>query len=144
MLLGQVEVLATLYGRVLVPSTVIEELRHNLAPAPVRNWADRLPAWIEVVIASGDSQIPHLDRGEADAIVLAADVHADVILLIDEHAGRLEARRRGLRVTGTLSVLDEADRAGLLRFEEAVAALRRTSFRVSTSVLEEIISRRSR
>ena len=52
------------------------------------------------------------------------------VLLIDEQAGRQEATRRGLKVAGTLSVLDEADQAGFVNFDEAVARLRQTSFRL--------------
>lgn len=70
-------------------------------------------------------------------------MHVEV-LLIDEQAGRQEAARRGLKVAGTLSVLDEADQAGLVNFEAAVARLRQTSFRVSQSVLAGIKERRSR
>ena len=81
--------------------------------------------------------MPKLDLGEAEAIALATEVSADVVL-IDEHAGRQEALRRGLKVAGTLSVLDEADQAGLVIFDDAVAELRRTSFRVSQAVLSEI------
>jgi hypothetical protein len=44
---------------------------------------------------------------------------------------RQEAVRRGLWVAGTLSVLDEADQAGLVSFDQAVAQLRKTNFRVS-------------
>jgi predicted nucleic acid-binding protein len=62
--------------------------------------------------------------------------------LIDELADRREAARRGLIVAGTLSVLDEADRAGLLIFDEAITRLRRTSFRVSHAVLAEIEQKR--
>jgi len=46
--------------------------------------------------------------------------------------------RRGLKVAGTLSVLDEADQAGLIDFDAAVDRLRQTSFRVSQMVLAEI------
>lgn len=81
--------------------------------------------------------MPKLDLGEAEAIALATEVSADVVL-IDEHAGRQEALRRGLKIAGTLSVLDEADQAGLVIFDDAVAELRRTSFRVSQAVLSEI------
>jgi predicted nucleic acid-binding protein len=69
-------------------------------------------------------------------------LRADV-LLIDEQAGRQEALHRGLKVAGTLSVLDEADRTGLVILDEAVAELRKTSFRVSQAVLAEIRQRRS-
>jgi predicted nucleic acid-binding protein len=69
-------------------------------------------------------------------------MHADV-LLIDEQAGRKEAALRGLKVASTLSVLDEADRAGLASFDAAVDRLLQTSFRVSRAVLAEIKERRS-
>ena len=58
--------------------------------------------------------------------------------------GRQEAVRRGLRVAGTLSVLDEAEQAGLVNFDVAVAALQETSFRVSQAVLAEVRAKRSR
>ena len=70
-------------------------------------------------------------------------MHAEV-LLIDEQAGRQEAVRRGLKVAGTLSVLDEADQVGLVSFDQAVAQLRKTSFRVSQAVISEIMRKRSR
>ena len=84
-----------------------------------------------------------LDSGESEAIALAVEVHADV-LLIDEQAGRQEAVRRGLRVAGTLSILDDAEQAGLVNFDDAVAELRKTSFRVSPTGLAEIKAKRSR
>ena len=57
---------------------------------------------------------------------------------------RQEPVRRGLRVAGTLSVLDEAEQAGLLTFDDAVAELQKTTFRVSRAVLAEIKAKRSR
>ena len=77
------------------------------------------------------------------AIALAVEVDAD-ILLIDEQTGRQEAVRRGLKVAGTLSVLDEAEQAGLVTFDDAVAELQKTTFRVSQAVLAEIRAKRSR
>ena len=64
--------------------------------------------------------------------------------LMDEPAGRQEAARRGLKVAGTLSVLDEAEQAGLVNFDASVARMRQTSFRVSSEVLAAIQERRSR
>jgi predicted nucleic acid-binding protein len=83
-----------------------------------------------------------LDPGESEAIALAAEVHADVVLM-DDHAGRQEAIRRGLRVAGTLSILDEGDQAGLVNFDAAIAQLQKTIFRVSQAVLAEIREKRS-
>jgi predicted nucleic acid-binding protein len=41
-------------------------------------------------------------------------------------------------------VLDEADQAGLVSFDQAVTQLRKTSFRVSQAVISEIMQKRSR
>jgi predicted nucleic acid-binding protein len=98
---------------------------------------------VEVLSPKSSPALGQLDPGESEAIALAAEVHADV-LLIDEQAGRQEAVRRGLRVAGTLSILDEAEQAGVVNFDDAISELRKTSFRVSQTVLAEIKAKRSR
>jgi predicted nucleic acid-binding protein len=122
---------------------VLAELRHALAPNPVQSWAGDVPAWVEVLRPKSSLIQAQLDLGESEAIALASEVHADLVL-IDEQAGRQEAVRRGLKVAGTLSVLDEAEQAGLVDFDEAIAELQKTSFRVSQAVLSEIREKRSR
>ena len=142
-LIEQVEILPRLYARVLVPPAVIEELTHPSTPECVRAWASRPPVWLQRFAPRNSIVAERLDPGEREAIALAIETHAD-LLLIDEVAGRQEATRRGLRVAGTLSVLDQAERAGLLEFDVAVSRLCETSFRISQRVLDEIKERRSR
>jgi predicted nucleic acid-binding protein len=98
---------------------------------------------MEVMSPKRNVTLGQLDLGESEAIALAEEVHADVVLM-DEQAGRQEAVRRGMRVAGTLSVLDEGEQAGLVDFDNAVAELGKTSFRVSHAVLAEIRAKRSR
>jgi predicted nucleic acid-binding protein len=128
--------LPQLYGRIVVPVGVMQELGHRGAPAAVRMWLTKVPAWIEVSQTSSmpDAGLAFLDFGEREAIQLAEERHAD-LLLMDERKGRLEAKRRGLKTTGTLGVLFSA---GELRLIDPASAYRRllteTSFRTSAAL----------
>ena len=102
-LLEHIELLRRFYGQVLLPEPVANELSAAGAPEVVREitkpptWVDVRPVPIDDVSMITDD----LDLGERAAIALAETMHAD-LLLIDEAAGRAEAKRRQLRVTGTL------------------------------------------
>jgi len=139
-LIHEVEVLPALYGQILVPSTVCEELRRPLAPEAVRAWITEPPAWLEVRRPSKppDAQLAHLDAGERDAILLAEELAADK-LIIDEIRGRREAARRQLPFTGTLGVLSAAAERGLLDLRSAVDRLRQTNFHIAPDILDRLI-----
>jgi predicted nucleic acid-binding protein len=81
-----------------------------------------------------------LDLGERAAIVLAGTIHAD-LLLIDDAAGRAEAKRRNLRVTGTLGVLRAAAERGLVNVPELVARLKATTFYADEALLKSAFGR---
>lgn len=138
-LIGEIEVLPALYGRVLVPPLVCEELKRPHAPEAVRTWASRPPPWLEVRAPTKppDEHLARLDGGERDAILLAEEVGA-AQLIIDEVRGRREARRRQLPFTGTLGVLAVGAERGLLDLRSAVDRLRRTTFHVSEDVLNRL------
>lgn len=143
LLIEQIGILPRLYTRVLIPPAVFDELIHPATPNTVRDWTQNHPAWLEILSPKNTETLAQLDLGESHAIALATEMGAGAVL-INEQAGRQEAARRGLRVAGTLAVLDEADQAHLLKFDEAVDRLRNTSFRVSQAVLMEIQQKRSR
>ena len=54
-----------------------------------------------------------LDLGESEALALALEIRADLIL-IDEAAGRAMAKRMGVPFIGVFGVLLEAKRSGLI------------------------------
>lgn len=128
-----------LYGTIIVPPGVISELHHDSAPTSVKAWLRALPAWIETISVSAapDPDLAALGLGEREAIQVAQEQHAD-LLLMDERLGRIAAGKRGLRTTGTLGVLLTA---GELNRIEPVAAYRRlileTTFRTSTALEAE-------
>ena len=85
-LIAQIDLLKQLYTRILIPPAVLTELKHSVAPKPVRDWADNPPVWVEVLSPKSSLILAQLDLGESEAIALATEVHAEVVL-IDEQAG---------------------------------------------------------
>jgi len=78
-----------------------------------------------------------LDSGERSAISLALLIQATQILM-DDMDGRLEAERRNLKVTGTLGILVEAHRRGLLDLDSSLAQLSGTSFYMSPRLVDMV------
>jgi predicted nucleic acid-binding protein len=139
-LLEQTELLSRFYGQVIVPEAVLQELTASKAPQPVRDWISRLPSWCRVQSVP-PTQLAlvtdELDLGEREAIALANLLGAD-LLLMDDFSGRAEARRRRLRVTGTLGILRTAAERGLIDVPEVLACLRTTNFYVDESLILSI------
>jgi predicted nucleic acid-binding protein len=142
-LIGYVNVLQQMYGRVVVPAGVLRELTALGAPSAVRAWMNVTPDWIDVrhVDVPADSGLDALDEGEAEAIVLAERLRPSVLLVIDDRDGRREAARRGIATTGTLGVLNDASGRGLIDLATALDLLGRTTFRVSPELMKEMRER---
>jgi predicted nucleic acid-binding protein len=107
LLVGEIAILPSLYGQVFLPPEVLAELSDADAPPQVLKWIQQQPAWLQVRhprMMQGDAALGRLDPGERAAIILAQQ-ELDVLLLIDDAAGRTEATRRGIPNTGTLGVL---------------------------------------
>lgn len=124
-------VLPALFGHVLIPDAVLQELRSPGAPLRVKTWLEPVPEWLESrVVSDIPSDVRQLDPGERAVIVLGQSVGATLVLL-DERRARHVARERGLAVSGTLGVLDLAARRGLVSISDALDRLGRTTFRVT-------------
>ena len=136
-----IRLLPRLYDRIIIPSAVLVELMHPNAPAAVKTWASALPPWAEVRTACSHEDLDDiLDPGEAEAIILAEQLKADSLLL-DETEARREALRRGLRVAGTIGVLEKAAERNLIDLREAFSRLARTNFRMTPELLREALQR---
>ena len=141
-LLEHVDLLPRFYGQVLVPEPVASELTAAGAPDIVREWIAKPPTWVDVrpVVFDAVSAITDdLDLGERAAIALAETLHAD-LLLMDEAAGRAEARRRHLRVTGTLGVLRSGAEQGLVNVPDLLERLKATSFYLDEALVSAVFT----
>jgi len=128
-LIQAADILPNLYRTVLIPPAVKAELAHANTPAIVRAW------------------ISQLDAGEREAISLASELQA-TLLLMDERDGVTIARHRGLKVVGTLAALDLAAAHGLVELQTMFERLRETTFRspvrLMVSTLEQDVERKKR
>jgi predicted nucleic acid-binding protein len=112
---GQLELLRQLYEKILVPQAVYDELTRlpgqpGGAEVQSCDWLlVRSPANRARVV----SLLEDLDAGEAEAIALAIESEAD-LLLIDERIGRRVAAALNLKSIGLLGVLVEAKHHQLL------------------------------
>jgi predicted nucleic acid-binding protein len=146
LLVGHIDILPALFGNVILPSVVRDELKDPGTPLVVRNWIAHPPSWIDVRLTTSDPDavaLRGLDAGEVAAITLAVELAAD-LLLIDDREGVIAARRIGFAVTGTLGVLDLAAERGLLNLREAFDRLKRTNFRCPQSVMDHLLDKASR
>lgn len=140
-LIEQIDILPTLFGQVVVPRAVCDELLNIAAPEAVRRWMDQPPGWLEVRTPSKFIELVGLDRGENDAILIAEEISAE-LLIMDDRRGHREARKRSIETIGTLALLELASAAGLLDFDRAIQRLQKTSFFITPSLLARALKNR--
>lgn len=137
------DLLPQLFGKVLIPKAVYQELTHKNAPHPVQQYFLSLPTWIEVCevkISNDNSSLFQLDAGEIEAILLAKKKKAD-LLLMDEKKGRLTAKGQGLIVMGVLGVLELANRQQKVNLPQAINKLLQTHIKISPSLIASLLKK---
>lgn len=144
-LIDAVDLLESLFGEVIVPNSVADELSSEGAPEVVRVWMTTAPGWLKIEEVQSEALVSvaalKLHLGELEAIVLAESLDADY-LIMDERAGRRAAEARNLTVVGTLGVLEKADRDGLIRdFPDLLERLDATSFYMSRELKHMLLER---
>ncbi|NJP12654.1 MAG: DUF3368 domain-containing protein [Leptolyngbyaceae cyanobacterium RU_5_1] len=131
-------------SKIIIPQAVYSELSDASAPAPVQAWIATPPNWLTVqpVSQPSDAIADLLDPGEREAILLAQELKADLILL-DDMKARRAATERGLVITGTLGILDQAATMKLIDLAAAVQSLQNTSFWASDSLFQKLLDKHS-
>jgi predicted nucleic acid-binding protein len=140
-LIGRLELLHDLYGTITIPDAVRSEISathqsgaRELAQA---DWIITHPIESSIVLKL---LLREVDRGEAEAIELALQLKADV-LLIDERKARHLAAYLELGVVGLLDVLPEAKQRGLITSVKPVLddLIARARFRVSRKLYQRTL-----
>ncbi len=134
----QLDLLQQLYSQIIIPRGVYNEMVtvNKLVPGAIE--VQTLP-WIQTqtvtdlqrVITIEKSQ-ENIDLGEAEAIALALELKAD-LLLMDERRGRIVAKSYGLQVTGLLGILIQAKGHNLIEMVKPLLdqLIEEANFRVS-------------
>jgi len=135
LLIDQINVLYHLYKNVIIPQTVANELRASESPSVVKSLIAKPPRWLKIqsVKSSKNVKPEKLDPGEQEAILLAEQLKADLVIL-DDKAARCIAVERGLKIIGLLGILKDAARAGLLDLETT------SGFWVAPNLLERLLA----
>jgi len=139
-LVGAIDGLPKLYDAVVIPPAVRTERLHPAAPEKVRAWISAPPQWLSVKSPARIQTDLNLGFGELEAIAVAAELHAAALLLDDRHA-REVATAKGLRVAGTVGVLERMAAAGLIELRVILERLRQTNFRGDEQLFKDALAR---
>lgn len=114
--IGHLYLLPSLYNRLFIPSSVSHEVSGSGQDRPGANEVKRAD-WVQIANVRDAIAVQllreRLDAGESEAIVLALELQAD-LLLIDEARGRRAAEARGLNATGTVGTIVVAKKRGVI------------------------------
>lgn len=134
--------LPELFGTVFLPESVKQEVlpgnasrgEEAIAHAIDAGW---LQVWPEPIAPLLDID---LDMGETDCINLGLSNADEVLLIMDERAGRAVAKEKMLRVIGTAAIIGMAKKQGLITSAREVFEVLHTSdFRISAAVINQIL-----
>ncbi|MEM1253073.1 MAG: DUF3368 domain-containing protein [Cyanobacteria bacterium P01_H01_bin.21] len=145
--IGHLHLLQQLYGSIVIPTAVYDELVNPGKCVPGQQEVQKL-TWIQKQSVQHIQKVleiqasrANIDRGEAEAIALALELGASLVLM-DERRGRAAGAAFGLQMTGLLGVLLQAKQAN---FIDAVKPLLdslivQADFRVSRKLYDLVLT----
>jgi|SRR5690606_6288377 len=134
-------ILKELYQKIIIPKEVFNEIE---AGKEKEYYTDLSKIdWIQIEKIENKKSLSYfldLDKGEAEAIVLAVEQEADLIIL-DENLGRFYAKHAGLKVTGTIGILLKAKQMNLIpEIKPLLFELKAKEVWLSDKFIEEILN----
>lgn len=138
---GYLELLQHLYGTILTPPAVIQEL------AVGKNQGINVPdintfAWISITPVKSISLIPAvIDLGQGEAEVLALGLeNPGSLLIFDDQLARRMANIYQLKYTGTLGVLVKAKKLGYLSsVAPVIETLRQQGMWLTDNIINDVL-----
>lgn len=141
--IGKIDLLHRLFENLVIPGAVWNEIVVEGQGLPGAEIV-KSSSWISKNEVSNVALVRTLrqevDAGEAEAIVLALEMKAD-LLLMDERLGRETAEHLGIRCLGLIGVLTEAKNRKLIeQVKPLVLALRDLAgFRISQALFDRVM-----
>jgi len=138
--LNKLELLKLIYKNIYIPFAVYKEIEAG----KTKDYYVDLSKfeWVKIMQVKDKQAVKYfldLDAGEAEAIVLATEINADLII-IDEKLGRFHAKYADLKITGTLGVLLKAKTLGLIeKLKPLLIELNQKDFWISDKIRKEIL-----
>ena len=138
--IGCIGLLAEIAAKTVLPASVQAELVDRAAPDGVRAWAAAPPAWVEIRAAEQLVMAKDISPADREAIALARELGAAVLLMDDRHA-RLCAASLGVVTMGTVGLLGVAAARDLVSLPLALERLRGTSCFLTENLIENALER---
>ncbi len=146
--IGQLDLLYQLYEEIIIPKAVYNELVKAKTNKPVPGALEvQSLLWIKTQSINNDFQLIELlsnynniHQGEAEAIILALELGAN-ILLMDEKRGRELAVFYNLKVTGLLGILLQAKHQKIIVSVKPVLdeLIQKADFRISKILYQALL-----
>ncbi len=143
-MIGQIQLLQTIYRRIIIPEAVYHEIVIDGAGQPGAREVET-ESWIQKDKINNTALVKslqgELDAGEAEAIALAIEKNAN-LLLIDERIGRRIAARFGVKFIGVLGIIIHAKQKGHIEFVKPLMdrLIVDAGFWINISLYENILS----
>lgn len=139
--IGRIDMLRELFGIIVIPEAVYNEVSDE---GRKRAGSAEVAAYDWIITKKVDNRtavdflLVSVDIGEAEAIVLAKETEAS-LLLIDDRAGRRMSESVGLALTGTIGLLLRYYRGSPSSFKLSLDELVANGFRIGKAEYQNII-----
>ena len=142
--IGKLDLLKETFSKVYIPEEVFKEVVERGKGKPGSK-VIKEAVWIEPKPVKDKIQVAFLlgslEKGEAEVLVLARELKADLILL-DEEKARKSAVIAGFEIMGLLGLFILAKNLGLIhKVRPLVDELLRKKFRISDKIIEKTLKK---